>query len=1798
MINTTFQQYLQSAFRSGPMSTDETVEFVLALFEEVNSFHENGQVGSFEKPDTIFLTAGRLDIDENYTHDPDNNLNELNALLAKEEITGYQITGQILVDQDVSQNTVTVKNMQVQTDNVSELHRPVYLPGYQCYEMKLKHHDAQTDIFCLGLILGSVVMGLDLYDVDDLNQFASYRQQPAGLNPRMHPTLCSLVTEMTELDRSKRLRDLNEAIQRLKFYRDYDPQLQTDLSLVADLQVQSPADRKSFILSKLRNRLFDSSRRNRMLYYKPNSRFANLTISSVPMVLHYQSINPQLLFTWNGEISKKIIATQDLELNRYLRFEDHPYLNSQLNSIRQQSESDKKEFGFSQLKLVVAYLHWHNLKEGTNERIQSPLLLLPVTLERRKSLKEERFVLKILDNAAVINPVLNNHLKDLYGIELPESIDFDDISMEGFYNVLQSKINEARQGVKLNYIDKPRIKIIHNIAKQTINNYQKKLRSGNRAAFSQIEYSYSEDNFKPLGLELFKQKIQPVLTNLEFLLTSENATDQHLSNLAAVKSTFEITEGENNPYSWDFDICNIVLGNFNYKKMSLVGDYNTILQDNIYHNVFENIFSNKPRNHKPVTVSNNIKDWHHVIAADPTQNSAVAQSRSGESYVIQGPPGTGKSQTITNLIADLLVKDKNILFICEKRAALDVVYHRLNQNKLGELCCYIHDSQGDKKEFYKNLKLVYDDFVNNRMNLSEIEERRKVVLLRIENHTALLNEFHRQLKSDIDGGVSIRYLMERLLALGQVVLPEMEDKSIVPGYGKWKEYGQVISELSKALGSSGADEALAHHPFANLNNHIIHSENPFTLFDNIVAHAYESLEMIKGLISQYNISGSYTDSLQHIRALIEDAVLLEPIAKSGNLNLTEPSGEAATRFEAAWQQYNQLYRRQEDAAENTANWVSKFSRQDVLQAIPISERYEKAFLGFLNSNWRRLKKRVNQSYNFSLHAVKPSYSSILKQLQDEYSAADAFASNKAEVEQRYRVEDIAQMKKNIDALRNKKGDREVDYLLAHEEPDELVIKLSKLNNELQQLELHLKQCLYSVENKSVAELRNELATIKSNAPVLRQLLPYLREFSALPLEVQNFIRKIPVTPAQAEAVMASCTLDTLYKNNQTFAATNYGLLQRAVGEIEAAYRELLMVNADYIRAKRRAKFLKHYELSNAAATPLSPDEKRFKKSYSEGRKVLEHEMNKTMRYRTIREIASNESGQVLKDVKPVWLMSPLSVSDSLPLDTNFFDVVIFDEASQITLEQGIPALFRAPQTIIVGDDKQMPPSNFFNAKAEDANDLDTFEGEKEDEIISADADSLLVQGARKLNNTMLSWHYRSRHEELISYSNHAFYEGGLLTIPDKKTRYQVSPLLEVKGTDDGKLNAGLLLKGGISYHYIPGAVYENRSNLTEAKYIAEMLRKLLLNEVGESIGIVAFSQEQQSIIETAIEELALTDRDFEMALDKAFNRNEDGQFTGVFIKNLENVQGDERDIIIMSVCYGFDANKKMLMNFGPINKKGGEKRLNVIFSRAKKHMAVVSSIRYHHISNDYNAGANYFKRFLHYAELVSTGDLGAAQMILDTLNTTESKKAATTNGYFLVAHQLKDLLQKKGFYVDENVGQSTFKCALAIKKNKEDEDYSLGILIDDEHHYNNENVIEQYYQKPSVLKAFGWRIVNIYAKDWLEDQELVMQRVLKLLNGEALNVPEMPRVEPSRLEIAAPIDENSIFLVAPEQEKFWQLTIEGNTITTKFGKTGTPGLSQVKIFDTEEQADAMRLEMIKAYKEKGYKEDTTGSTAT
>ena len=1815
-----FHQFLETAFDSGNYATDDVIAFVTPLFTEVLSFHEAGMVAPFEKEEALFITDDHIDINEAFALKSFSSPGNLKKLFAVDKSNHFDIVGKSKIEADVDEGSYKVDNMQVHFNSNEPLSHPAFIKGYNSFETLFHHHDAKTDIFCLGLVLGSMALSLDLYDEEDVKLFAQYRTNPVQYNNRIHPAISSLITEMTELDTQKRAGDLYDIIQRLQHYRDYDPEKQTDLSNIAGWVNKELKERSQLILNKLRNRLFDTSRRNRLLYYKPNMRFVNLTVSSVPMVLHYQSIRPDLLFTWNSEISSKVKDMKEIVLNKYLRFEDHPYLPSSLDKIRVESQRDVQEYGFSQLKLVIAFLNWHNLKEDINERIQSPLLLIPVELKKTKRLKEDHYTMKVLDNAAEVNPVLANQLRELFGMKLPDFVDLDDMSLEQFYQLLKSQIDAANQGIQLHYIEKPKIKLVHSVARQTVTNYKKRLRrSGNKLeSYKNIPYSYQSENYKPLGLEIFKQRIEPRATFLEYLINDDiKPTSQHLTGTSETKERelYEMVESESNPYSWDFDVCNIVLGNFNYKKMSLVRDYNHVIDNKVQHTVFEELFSNQPKQLKEHSFNlNKPDDWHHVITADPTQTRAILQSRTGESYIIQGPPGTGKSQTITNLIADFAARGKSVLFVCEKRAALDVVFHRLKQNGLDELCCYIHDSQSDKRQFIKNLKNTYEDFSKNRMNSKSIAEKRNALLLQMNEQLQLLEQFHfTHLSQPEAAGIPVRTLINKIIELKQdIVSLQPRQQETVPSYNAWMQFGDTIKELSIALQETGADPVFSEHPLSKLNDAVVLAENPLNLLDSIVQRAQTLLTEIKSAVHESKISPEHSTYLQQLKNLVQDAVLLQPLAEHDNLRLIDPVNKEAKELDKKIKKHRELEKHYKQKEEVNSKWINKLTEQDVAAAIEVAAKNEKSFFSFLNGTWKRLKKQLQQSYDFSQHQVKPAYTTILHQLQQEYTSRNALSASRNDLQDRYSVDNIDITYLSIETLRNKTGDEEINYLLAHQDANQLVQRLYKLNNKLHQLELALQQCLHSFNSKSVSAIYDELENIAVNADSLQEFLPALRQFATLPDNLKQAIRTIPFTPAQAEATMAYKTLQQFYQENRNFAAIDFQVVDMAVQKLQRCYKQLLKLNAEQVRASVRQQFVTNIEISNTAISQLSNEQRQFKKNYNEGRKILENEFGKSMRYKSIRELSAKESGLVLKDIKPIWLMSPLSVSDSLPLDPHYFDVVIFDEASQITLEEGIPALFRSPQTIIVGDDKQMPPTNFFSAKAEDPDDLETFNTEGEDELLSADADSLLVQGARKLSSTMLSWHYRSHYETLISYSNHAFYEAGLLTIPDKAIHHKEKKIIEVTKAENAGDNVDCLYDRSISFHFHPNSVYEKRNNLDEAAYIAQMVRELLKRKVKESIGIVAFSQEQQHTIEDALTSLAQTDNEFEAMLEKAYNRTDDDQFTGLIIKNLENIQGDERDIIIMSVCYGFDAKKKMIMNFGPINKKGGEKRLNVIFSRAKKHMAIVSSIRHFNITNEYNEGANYFRRFLQYAENVSSGNMQTARTILDSLVITKNETQATADKN-VALKQIKQQLQKQGYEVAEQVGQSDFKCSFAVKVNAADENYTLSILIDDDKHYNNSNLVEQYYQRPAILQSFGWRSINVFAKDWLQHPEKVMEQIIKKIKEqpspptqedeiftdsfsqtdakENLSLPE--KTEQPLTSPALPGFENVLFerLIFTDSisNKFWEAALQDNKLIVRFGRIGTKGQVQVKTFADNTVALKEKEKMMREKREKGYK---------
>jgi len=319
----------------------------------------------------------------------------------------------------------------------------------------------------------------------------------------------------------------------------------------------------------------------------------------------------------------------------------------------------------------------------------------------------------------------------------------------------------------------------------------------------------------------------------------------------------------------------------------------------------------------------------------------------------------------------------------------------------------------------------------------------------------------------------------------------------------------------------------------------------------------------------------------------------------------------------------------------------------------------------------------------------------------------------------------------------------------------------------------------------------------------------------------------------------------------------------------------------------------------------------------------------------------------------------------------------------------------------------------------------------------------------------------------------------------------------------------------------------------------------------------------------------------------------------------------------MSVCYGHDAGGRMLMNFGPINQRGGEKRLNVIFSRAKHHMAIVSSIRHDDITNEYNDGANSLKNFLQYAAAISKGDAASARRVLENLNPLSRKALAPLSKNDAVIEALAKALRARGYNVDLNVGQSKFRCDLAVRSNSESL-YQLGILVDTDGHYANPNLLDRYLMQPAILRAFGWRFALVLTKDWYHNPDDVLARIEKILQGAETATDSEPEPE-EPVGAAPPIAENSVSpppsalpvapppvpatfaktgsarrfeFIAGSSQKFWEVSVTSNSFTVRFGRIGTSGQSQTKSFADEEKAKREAEKLIAEKIKKGYVERT------
>lgn len=515
---------------------------------------------------------------------------------------------------------------------------------------------------------------------------------------------------------------------------------------------------------------------------------------------------------------------------------------------------------------------------------------------------------------------------------------------------------------------------------------------------------------------------------------------------------------------------------------------------------------------------------------------------------------------------------------------------------------------------------------------------------------------------------------------------------------------------------------------------------------------------------------------------------------------------------------------------------------------------------------------------------------------------------------------------------------------------------------------------------------------------------------------------------------------------------------------------------DFNNITSRIYKLKESQLSVAYKLTESKNSKDYETLYNNAKnnKDYLYEISKTTKLKPIRRTLDSY-GEFIFALFPCWLLSPENVSNLLPLTKNLFDLVIFDEASQVFIESTIPTIYRGKNIVVAGDAKQLRPSATF-MKRYMGGDPEAME---DDSMAAAlEVESLLDLAVARYDSANLTYHYRSKYNELIAFSNSAFYSSKLCVAPNTSGNKGKPPIERYKV--NGK--------------------WEERTNPTEAKKIVEILKDIFkTRKHNESIGIITFNSDQQTCIQDAIDKAAKSDIEFRGSIASERMRFDNGEDTSLFIKNLENVQGDERDIIIFSIGYAPNDTGRVYTNFGALSAEGGENRLNVAITRAKTKIIVVTSIEPEElkVEGSKNLGPKLLRQYLTYVRAVSDGDTKSAESILVELDPSEKKSYKALTDMVGVEMQIKERLEKLGYAVHLGLGNKNNRISLAVYDEGLDR-YLVGVELDRDAYESSESSMERDVYKPRFLESRGWTILRVWCRDWWISPNKVVKTITNI----------------------------------------------------------------------------------------------------
>ena len=488
-----------------------------------------------------------------------------------------------------------------------------------------------------------------------------------------------------------------------------------------------------------------------------------------------------------------------------------------------------------------------------------------------------------------------------------------------------------------------------------------------------------------------------------------------------------------------------------------------------------------------------------------------------------------------------------------------------------------------------------------------------------------------------------------------------------------------------------------------------------------------------------------------------------------------------------------------------------------------------------------------------------------------------------------------------------------------------------------------------------------------------------------------------------------------------------------------------------ISKARLADFLSHEKPSGINLLASAKDEAS----------ILRREAEKKRKIIPLRKLFKTIPS-LLQKLKPCFMMSPLSVSYFLDSEMYSFDMVIFDEASQILPEDAVGAIYRGKQVIIAGDTKQMPPTSFFSAAAKNTDeDIDEDSDDYYPDIIS---ESILDEANTCLPSCTLLWHYRSRDESLISFSNHRLYGGKLITFP----------------------NPSKIADRGLEYVYVHNGYYEGSGkncNIREAQMCLALVIDHIKNHPDRSLGIIAFSEKQQAVIEDVISDYRIKNPQIESFFD-------DSKEEPFFVKNLENVQGDERDTIIFSICYARNIQGRMYQRYGPLSHEGGERRLNVAITRAKYNVKLVGSIMPTdiEIKPATKDGVKMLREYIYYAMQ------------------SEYTSAGASEDQFIshFTDLIVNMIEEEGYSCIKNIGSSSYKVDIGVKKAKTDECFIAGIECDGYNYSGARTARDRDILRRDIMSSFGWNLYHAWSMAWYLSPMDEKKRLLDFLSDCAL----------------------------------------------------------------------------------------------